>query len=175
MSTNEAHSREAQDIEAAWKGIEMCRHGDWQEGLYWLSLAAGQEAGEEEGIRPEFPALYYSYLGFGVAKYQKQQQQGLRLCQRAVDLEIYQPEAYYFLARTHLLDGDRRRAFDVVERGLQVDSSHSGLITLKSELGERRSPVLSFLPRRHPLNRWMGMTRHRLFRRRKHRTDDTKH
>ncbi|MEM7352847.1 MAG: hypothetical protein AAF657_18775 [Acidobacteriota bacterium] len=147
--------------EAAWKGIELCREGDWNEGLYWLSQAAATDDG-----LGNLPALFYAYLGYGVAKYQKQEQQGLSLCRRAVDLELYQPETYYFLARTHLLLGDRRQAFQVVERGLRVDASHSGLLELRADLGERRPPVLPFLARRHPFNRWLGLARHRLFGRR---------
>ncbi len=149
----------AAPADIAWRGIELCRQGEWQEGLYWLSLAAGAE---ERGS--ELPALFYAYLGYGVARYQKQTREGLKLCRRAVELEFYQPEAYYFLARTHLLAGDRRAAFDVVERGLRVDSTHEGLSTQRVELGERLPPMLSFLPRRHALNRWLGMARHRLLR-----------
>ncbi len=156
--------RGAEPEDMAWKGIELCRQGDWQEGLYWLSLAA-----EAKTESDELPALFYAYLGYGVARYQKQQLQGLKLCRRAVELEFYQPESYDFLARTHLLIGDRRAAYDVVERGLEVDSTHERLLALRAELGERRQPVLSFLPRRHPLNRWLGLTRHRLLRRRRAR------
>ena len=154
----------AEPADMAWKGIELCRHGNWKEGLYWLSLAAGAKADSDE-----LPALFYSYLGYGVARYQKQHVQGLKLCRRAVELEFYQPESYDFLARTYLLIGDRRAAYDVVERGLEVDSTHDGLVALRSELGERRPPVLSFLPRRHALNRWLGMARHHLLGRGKRR------
>ncbi len=150
----------AEPADMAWKGIELCRQGDWKEGLYWLSLAAKAKESTDE-----LPALFYSYLGYGVARYQKQQLQGLKLCRKAVELEFYQPESYDFLARTHLLMKDRRAAYDVVERGLEVDSTHEGLLTLRSELGERLPPVLSFLPRQHRLNRWLGMARHRILRR----------
>ena len=150
---------EATAAEIAWKGIELCRREDWQEGLYQLSRAAGARVG-----LGELPALYYSYLGYGVARFQKQKEQGLELCLRAVELEFYQPECYVFLARTYLLMGDRRAAYSVVERGLQVDSSHQGMLALRLELGERRPPVLSFLPRQHLLNRWLGLARHRMLR-----------
>ena len=156
--------RGAEPADMAWKGIELCRQNDWKEGLYWLGLAASAKEDSDD-----LPALFYSYLGYGVAKYQKQQLQGLKLCQRAIELEFYQPESYDFLARTHLLMGDRRAAYDVVERGLEVDSTHEGLVALRSELGERRQPVLSFLPRHHALNRWLGMARHRLLERSKNR------
>lgn len=154
-------NKESEPAEAAWRGIELCRQGDWKEGLYWLSQAASRD--QDEG---NLPALFYAYLGYGVAKYQKQEQQGLSLCRRAVDQELYQPETYYFLARTHLLLGDRRKAFDVVERGLGVDPVHGGLKALRADLGERRRPVLPFLSRRHLFNRWLGLARHRLLYRR---------
>ncbi len=154
--------RGATSADMAWKGIELCRRDDWKEGLYWLTLAAGAREGADD-----LPALFYSYLGYGVARYQKQQQQGLKLCRRAIELEFYQPESFDFLARTHLLMGNRRAAYDVVERGFEVDSSHEGLLALRSELGERRPPVLPFLPRSHTLNRWLGKTRHRLLGRHK--------
>lgn len=152
-------SGESKPADHAWKGIELCRQGDWKEGLYWLSLAA--EPGKSTA---QLPALFYAYLGFGVAKYQKQTQQGIQLCSRAISLELYQPESYYFLAKTYLLAGDRRAAFGVVERGLRVDSRHPGLNELKADLGERWPPVIPFLPRRHVLNRWLGMARHKLVR-----------
>ncbi|MEM7585689.1 MAG: hypothetical protein AAF560_20030 [Acidobacteriota bacterium] len=155
MSAMQANASDP--VEVAWKGIELCRRDDWNEGLYWLSQAA---AGDEHGHG--LPALFYCYLGFGVAKYQDQVAHGLRLCKRAVDLELYQPESYYFLARTHLLDGDRRAAFKVVERGLRIDATHGDLLELKNELGERRKPLISWLPRRHPVNRLLGKARHRL-------------
>ncbi len=159
----------AEPADMAWKGIELCRQGEWKEGLYWLTLAAGAKENADE-----LPALFYSYLGYGVARYQKQKQQGLKLCRRAVELEFYQPESYDFLARTHLLMGDRRAAYDVVERGFEVDSSHEGLTSLRSELGERLQPVFSFLPRRHTLNRWLGKARHRLLgRHKKHGSSGT--
>ncbi len=156
-STAEARVRPS---EAAWRGIEFCRRGDWQEGLYWLSLAA-----DVKGDTSELPSLFFAYLGYGLARYQGRMKQGLELCRRSVELEFYQPENYYFLAQTHLLTGDRRSAIEAIEGGLQVDSTHDGLSGLRDELGARLPPVLSFLPRQHPLNRTLGRLRHRLLRR----------
>lgn len=143
--------------ETAWRGIELCREGNWQEGLYHLSLAA-----EADVHTAELPGLLFSYLGFGMAKYQSQHGQGLELCKLGVRVELYQPESYVLLARTHLLVGDRRAAWDAIEDGLQVDATHRTLLQLKDELGRRRRPIFPFLPRRHPLNRWLGKLRHGL-------------
>lgn len=147
----------AEPSDVAWQGIEQCRRGDWQQGLFQLSEAV-RTAGEDDDL----PGLLYAYLGYGIAKTQRQVDEGLKLCRRAVEQDLYQPESYYFLARTCLLGGDRREASIVVDRGLRVDSTHAGLAALRAELGQRRQPVLGFLPRRHPVNRWLGLIRHRL-------------
>ncbi len=144
--------------EIAWRGIELCRQGQWQEGFYWLSQAADVTV-ETSSV----PSLFFAYLGHALAKLQGEVDEGLRLCRRAVDLELYQPENYYYLAATHLLAGARRSAVDVIERGLQIDATHEGLRKLKADLGQRRKPVLRFLPRHHLLNRSLGRLRHWLF------------
>jgi len=57
----------------------------------------------------ELPGLFYSYLGFGVARFDRRVREGLTLCEHAVKREFYQPENYLNLARTHLLAGNRER------------------------------------------------------------------
>ena len=146
----------ANPAEVAWRGIELCRDGDWKEGMYWLGMAAGIRG------RSEMPSQFFSYLGYGIARYQGQKSQGLKLCRHALDLEFYQPENYLYLARTHLLLGDRRSAVDAVERGLEIDAGNDELLTLRDDLGTRRPPVLPFLSRRNPLNQLLGRMRHRL-------------
>jgi len=153
---NDASSMEA-PAELAWRGIELCRRDHWQEGLCRLGEAA--EAAERN---EELPGLFYAYLGYGIARFQGHVEEGVRLCRRAVELEFYQPESYYYLARTYLLSNDRRAAIDAIERGFQVDAGNGDLQGLKAELGQRRPPVIPALPRRHFLNRWLGRLRHRL-------------
>lgn len=142
----------------AWRGIELCRDGDWQEGFYWLSLAADATV-ETASV----PSLFFAYLGHALARLQGQMGEGIRLCRRAVELDMYQAESYYYLASTLLLAGDRRSAVDVVDRGIQIDATDDHLKSLKAEIGQRRSPVLPFLPRRHIVNRSLGRIRHRIF------------
>lgn len=144
--------------DVAWRGIELCRRGEWEEGFYWLSLATNDTV--ETG---SVPSLFFAYLGYGLARFQGEVDEGLKLCRRAVELELYQPESHYYLAATYLLAGDRRSAIDAVEQGLQVDATHAGLQELLADLGKRRSPMVPFLPRRHALNRWLGRVRHQLF------------
>jgi hypothetical protein len=142
----------------AWRGIELCRQGDWQEGFYGLSLAAGATVDTAT-----VPSLYFAYLGYGLARFQGQMDEGIRLCRLAVELDMYQTENYYCLASTLLLAGERRSAVDAVDRGVQIDATDDRLNALKAELGQRRPPLLPFLPRRHLVNRSLGRFRHRVF------------
>lgn len=143
--------------EVAWRGIELCRAGSWDEGLFVLSQAL-----QSEGAEGRLPSQLFALLGYGLVRFQNQPEQGLRLCRHAVEVGLYQPENYYYLARTWLALEDRRAAIDALEKGLQIDSVDPALLDLKRQLGDRRRPVLPFLPRNHVLNRTLGRLRHSL-------------
>ena len=155
---NAARTLEVAPAEIAWQGIECCREGDWQQGMYWLTLAAESQIRDDQ---QDLPGLFFAYLGYGLARYQNKFEEGLQLCQQAVALEFHQPESYVFLAQTCLLIEDRRSAIDAIDRGLEIDSAFGPLVELRYRLGMRRPPVLSFLPRSHSLNRTLGKIRHR--------------
>lgn len=147
----------ADPAEVAWRGIELCRQGEWKDGLYWLRLAAASA----KERRSSLPALFYSFLGYGMAREGKKQE-GLKLCRRAVELEFYQPDAYWCLARVSLLMGDKKAAAEAMEQGLALDHDHGELKVLRGELGKREEPVVKGLSRRHLLNRVLGGVRHGL-------------
>ena len=142
------------------RGVERCRKGDWQEGLGDLAwIVAGNK------IRGGMPSTAYSYLGFGMARFNKKIPEGVRLCKHAVRMEFYQTENYVNLARTCMLhDRYRRDAFEAVREGLKIDPDSPDLQDLHRILGMRRPPVLPFLARSNPLNRLLGSVRHALSR-----------
>lgn len=142
-------------IETARRGIELCRRGDWPGGLELLAQVA-----DEKDAGAELPGRFYSYLGYGIARYQRRIREGVALCEHAVKREFYQPENYLNLARTYLLANQRRKAIDAVIAGRQVDRRHRGLARLHRELGIRRRAVIPFLSRDHLLNRLLGRVRH---------------
>lgn len=142
--------------EALRRGIELCRQGEWNDGLFFLGKIA--QAG-----RTDVPGIYYSYLGYGIARCQKRTEEGLKLCRHAVKLQFYEPDNYLNLARTALLANERGEAVQAVRKGLKVDRNNLDLQVLYRELGIRRSPVLPFLSRSNPLNQILGKIRSRLF------------
>lgn len=146
---------EAQAVAA--KGVALCREGDWDRGLQLLGAAA---EGRGAGSGAELPGIVYSYLGYGLARYQRRSRDGIKLCEHAVKIQYYEPENHMNLARTLMLTGDRRAAVASIARGLKLDPNHKGLKELRVDIGVRRRPVLPFLSRTNPLNVFLGRLRH---------------
>jgi tetratricopeptide (TPR) repeat protein len=88
--------------------------------------------------------------------------EGLELCKKAVSFDRRSPHAYASLARLYLLAGSRKSAVETVARGLVYAPGHPVLSKLQTEVGVRRRPVFSFLPRSSSLNRSLGRLLHRL-------------
>jgi hypothetical protein len=139
---------------AITRGIHHCRHGEWYSGLHYLQMA--HDRPEDQTL----PGLAYSFLGLAVARCEHRHADATTLCEHAVEVGFYEPENYVNLALVRILAHDRGGALAAISRGLAVDPRHEALRELQRELGQRRPPVLSFLPRTHPLNQWLGRMRH---------------
>lgn len=137
------------------KGLRRCRAGDWEIGLELLRKAARKE---EKEIK--FPSVYYSYLGYGAAKFEGEVKDGLALCLHAVRVGKNEPDNYLNLARVYLLNDDRQRAVMAVRHGLGLDAHHIPLLALRTAMGFRRKPIVPFLSRDRWINRYLGKRRH---------------
>lgn len=85
----------------------------------------------------------------------------VRPCLEAIRHHGAGPEMYGVLVVLLLAAGDRARAYRMVREGLRQAPGHPVLRRQLEALGVRRPPVFGFLPRSHPLNRWLGRVRHR--------------
>jgi len=137
------------------EGLRLCREGDWRKGMPVLASVI-----EQKGPYDKIPGVVYSYLGFGVAKYNSKITEGLRLCEHAVKIQFYEADNHWNLARVNVLAKQRRNAVQAINAGLKLDDDHQGLLDLKQEIGMRRNPVLGFLGRDNPLNVFLGRIRH---------------
>jgi len=126
------------------------------------------EQGEYEAALPLFSQLLdreprsarlRSYHALCEAITNRSFENGLEQCQAAAKQEFFNPELYLNLARLHLAFGFKSEGVRFIRRGLMIDPSNESLSIAMVDLGARISPVLSFLPRRHPLNRWLGRAR----------------
>jgi hypothetical protein len=89
---------------------------------------------------------------------------GLRYCEESVRRRGGSvPEAWLNLGRAYRALGHRVLAVRALVRGKELDPANEEVREELRRLGVRRPPVLPFLPRSHPLNRFLGELRHRIF------------
>jgi len=139
------------------RGVELCRRGDLKKGFEVLAAVA-----ETEHREAELPGAFYSYLGYGVARYQRKFSLGLALARHAAESRFFEPENFLNLARVYLLTGNRRKAHRNLIKGLRLDPSHQELHDELIGMGRRKKPFIAFLPRSNPLNQMPGRVRHML-------------
>jgi tetratricopeptide (TPR) repeat protein len=123
---------------------------------YAGALAYFRRAHELERNNPYF----LSYFGLSLALAERKWADAERLCESALPLKRNQAQLYLNLAEVCLLAGKRRDAVETLEVGLQHASRDVRLRRMSESLGVRTQSVLSFLDRRHPLNRALGRIRH---------------
>jgi Flp pilus assembly protein TadD len=104
---------------------------------------------------------WYSYLGYCVAKERGQVSRGSDLCMISLEHDPNNPEHYLNLGKILLLSGKRSEALHVLRDGV-ARGENAELMALLNQFGKRKSPLIPFLPRSNPLNRFLGLLFHRL-------------
>jgi tetratricopeptide (TPR) repeat protein len=118
-----------------------------------------EKYGAEKDWKFPTKGLILSYRGLCMARGQKQTAAGLRLCQRAVEMEFYHPDCWLNLGRLHLDRKRRKEAYECFRKGLKLDADFALLKKEISLMGLRGKPPISFLSRGNPLNRLLGRLR----------------
>jgi Flp pilus assembly protein TadD len=103
---------------------------------------------------------YMSYLGVVLARSEHKWGEAEKLCDGAVRMKRNQAQLYLNLAEVYATAGRRDEAVEALQAGLKFARRDIRLNIAMNKLTRRRSPVLSFLTRRHPLNRSLGKLRH---------------
>ena len=106
-----------------------------------------------------------SWYGLTLVLVERNSNLGVLYCDLALRLAGPEPELCLNQARVHVALGQRERAVRALTRGLERAPEHAGLLGAQDTLGCRRRPVLPFLSRDNPLNRWLGKQRQRWSRR----------
>jgi len=119
---------------------------------------------------PDDPFLL-SYFGCLEALINKNYADGVGLCKRAIELlnekipfgqEIFYPTFYLNLGRSYLAANNRGGATEALQKGLTFDGENKDLLWEMRKLGIRRKPVVPYLKRSNPLNKYIGMILHKL-------------
>jgi len=139
--TAEEHYRRGRDL------LEQGRHAD--------ALAQFRTAHNLDRANPR----YRSFFGLSLALVERRFDRALELCRSAAKEEFFNPELYHNLGRVHLAFGFKAEAIRYLRRGLMIDPGNGAMTRDLEGLGRRSRPVLTFLPRRHPMNRLLGRWR----------------
>ncbi len=130
-----------------------------------LSLGvAAAERGDHASALPLLKRVYeltppdkapqaLSLYGLCIAKVEKKNKLGADLCQKAIDLQFYEGRHWANLVRVYIAGKNRRKAVEVLEKGLRKMRNDSALLRVREEIGYRKTPYFRFMRRQHPLNR----------------------
>ena len=116
-----------------------------------------QRAAELEKNNP----YYMSYLGVALARTERRWADAERMCDTAVRMKRNQAQLYLNLAEVYIAAGRREDAREALLSGMKFARRDIRLNIAMAKLTPRRSPVFTFLERKHPLNRHFGMLRHK--------------
>ena len=133
-------------------------------------LQQGEAEAAMQKLRPVFDddrahAQVRSWYGLTLGLARRRYHEALDLCQSAVKQEFFNPDLYVNVAQLNLSFGFKAESLRYLRRARMIDPGNQAIARLLAELGPRNAPVLSFLPRRHVLNRWFGSLRHLVTRR----------
>lgn len=104
---------------------------------------------------------YMSYLGVVLARTERKWIEAEKLCDSAVRMKRNQAQLYLNLADVYKSAGRRDDAVEALQAGLKFARRDVRLNIAMNRLVPRRAPVLTFLRRTNPINRQLGILRHR--------------
>ncbi|MFN7966706.1 MAG: tetratricopeptide repeat protein [Acidobacteriota bacterium] len=140
-------------------GVELARNGRYTQALEPLEQAMAYSINEPASSAYARPLR--SYFGLAVALGRGDIVRGRKLCEEAISDGTLDVELYVNLARVYLKANRKDLAIEAIDTARAIDPDHLVVNGLFKQLGERRSPVFTFLDRSHPINVVAGKLRHR--------------
>jgi len=128
------------------RGIEAAMRGDYA--LALPMLAAVYQAVPAE----KYPQGLSSY-GLCLSKIEHKNKVGAELCEKAILVQPYDGRHWASLVRLYMGVKNRKKAVEVLEKGLKKLRSDDTLIKVRNEIGYRKAPYFHFVRRQHPLNK----------------------
>jgi len=139
IMTNSAHHPE---LAKAFKAAEQ--------GHTLTAMVLLEDAYGENGA-----PLVASYLGYCLAKEQRQFKRAVSLCRGAIEREPGEVLHFLNLGRVYLEAGQKVMAIKAFRQGMKISRNRQIMVELNA-LGVRKDPVFASLTRTHPLNRFCG-------------------
>jgi tetratricopeptide (TPR) repeat protein len=110
----------------------------------------------EKALELEDNPAFYSYFALCIAKERGQVKAAITLCEKALQKDTENTAHYLNLGKILLHAGNRDDAIMVFRGGLKYGTNPL-IIDELNKLGTRKPPVLSFLRRNNPINKYLGI------------------
>ena len=124
------------------------------------ALASGKMipalASFEKALELEDNPAFYSYFALCIAKERGQVRRAIKLCEEALQKDGKNTAHYLNLGKILLHAGNRDDAVMVFRGGLKYGTDLL-IIDELNKLAARKPPVLSFLNRNNPINKYLGI------------------
>lgn len=115
----------------------------------------------EEAVKYQSTPANWSYLAFCLAKERRQFEHAIRICEEAIRKDPGSSVHYLNLGKVFLLTQRRTDAILIFRQGLLYEGSAQIEAELR-KLGLRKPPVVGFLKRENPVNKYLGIMLTRL-------------
>lgn len=140
---------------------------DMRDGNLKAALGSAREA------LANFPSdpFFLSYAGYLMAIVENKSLEGAIMCEEAViilkksrsaDIAFFLQLFYLHLGKVHLRAERKLPAISAFLEGLKYDSRNHELLSGIQVFGLRKAPVVPFLQRSNPINKYLGKLRHEL-------------
>jgi len=128
------------------KGVKAVDKGNWVAALACF----------EKVVQTDGNAAASSYLAVCIARERGQVNKAEMLCREALNKEPDNPVHYLNLGRIYLCQGKKTEAIQSFREGLSR-GAEKRIIDELDRLGTRKKPVISFMERDNPVNKFLGI------------------
>jgi tetratricopeptide (TPR) repeat protein len=128
------------------KGLESFAQGDTLSALSYF----------EKAINIEKSPAVCSYYALCIAKERGQVSNAISLCKEAIQKEPGNSLHYLNLGKIYLVDNNKEEAIKTFRAGLDYETNPL-IVDELNKLGPRKPPILPFLERSNPINRYLGI------------------
>lgn len=110
----------------------------------------------EQALKKEDSPSIWSYYAFCIAKERGQIKKAMLLCKEALEREPDNAVHYLNLGRIYLFTRKKAEAIAIFREGLNHEA-HEQIIDELNNLVPRKPPVIPFLKRANPINKYLGI------------------
>ena len=130
----------------------------YNKGIHYLSQGKSLSALScfEHALKKEDSPSIWSYYALCIAKERGQVKKAMLLCKDAIEREPDNSAHYLNLGRIYLFTRKKEEAIAIFREGLTHETNEE-IIEELNNLVPRRSPLISFLHRDNPINKYLGI------------------